>query len=83
MNGTEKLEESVYLGMKESDVFVDGLAKPICSWQGIIPSDEVEYRVCSKISGCVKWSNLTQRDFKSIADPRIHDLDDKGIEAQL
>ena len=55
MKGTEKFGRSVYLGMKESDVFMDRLAKPICSRQGIIPSDEVEYRVCSEISECAKF----------------------------
>ena len=39
------------------------LPKAIRAWQGIIPSDEIENWLCSKISKYPGIKNLTQKDF--------------------
>jgi hypothetical protein len=48
----QKLGRSVYLRMEESDVLVYWLSKPICSWQGIVPCEEVENGIGSEVAKC-------------------------------
>lgn len=50
MHRTEKGGRIPYLGMEESDVFVDGLTEPIRFWKSIIAGYKVEYGLRSKIS---------------------------------
>ena len=43
--------------MEESNVFVNGLAKAIGLWQGVVPCDEIKDWICSEVSGSINKSN--------------------------
>jgi hypothetical protein len=73
----------MYLRMKESYVFVHGLPKPIRAWQGIVPSDEVEYRLCSEISKQGRKLEPDSERPRLLADSRVQDLDHEWVEKDI
>jgi hypothetical protein len=80
---SEQIKRGVYLGMEESDVFVYWLTKPVRPWQGIVPCNEVEYGICSKIPESGRESKYGTERLHWVADSRIHDLDYKRVEEDI